>query len=124
MRSLEFDIPGLPRTPNFLLGRHWRTRSSHASKWKAYVNREVYLRWKGLPAERVKLTLTRFSSSQPDDDNLRGSFKPVVDGLVQSGVMRDDSPKHLVESVYRWERRPARLGFIRVLIEEVELPHA
>jgi hypothetical protein len=43
------------------------------------------------PLKRARLTLIRYSHRMLDYDGLVGSMKPVVDALVASGVLEDDS---------------------------------
>lgn len=48
---------------------------------------------KDLPPEPLKkavITLIRFNYRMLDFDGLVASFKPVVDGMVQAGVLIDD----------------------------------
>lgn len=43
------------------------------------------------PLEKAQITLVRYSHRMLDFDGLVGSMKPVVDGLVTAGVLKDDS---------------------------------
>lgn len=119
MKTLELEIKALPKTPNQLLGAHWRTRSSHAKKWLFLVQQAFMikgLQWK-LGLESAQLTLTRCSSMQCDADNLRSSFKSVVDALVKLGTIVDDNPTVIGTPVVLWEKARPRAGFIKVKIE-------
>jgi Holliday junction resolvase RusA-like endonuclease len=116
---LEFELAGLPKMPNQLLGSHWRTRSSHASKWKIRVFAEVYGKRPEAPLSKAKVILTRLSSVEPDHDGLQGSFKPILDGLVKAGVLEDDKPSVIGRPETIWEKAKPKQGKIRVRVEEV-----
>jgi Holliday junction resolvase RusA-like endonuclease len=116
---LEFDLPGLPKSPNELLGKHWRVRSRHANQWKTAVNMITAGRRPLKPLTFARLMMVRCSSVEPDDDNLRSSFKPIVDGLVNSGIISDDSSAVIGSPVVLWEKEAPRKGRIRVLVEEL-----
>lgn len=119
MKSIELEIKALPKTPNQLLGAHWRTRSTHAKKWMFYVQQAFMVRgiqWK-LGLEKAQLTLTRCSSMQCDADNLRSSFKSVVDALVKLGVIIDDKQSVIGEPVVLWEKARPKAGFIKLRID-------
>ena len=114
---IEFEIPGLPKMPNELLGSHWRIRSSNASKWFGLVMVAVNPFKRTKISSPARLTLIRYSAVEPDHDGLVGSFKAVIDGLVKCGVIPDDSPDH-IKAEYLWEKCPPKKGKIKVRIEE------
>lgn len=117
MYTFSFDIPGLPKMAN---GGHgnWRADHGQKKKWKQWVGECLMGRFPPKPLARARVTFTRFSSSEPDDDGLAHGFKPVRDALVIYGIIQDDKRKNL-EAVYRWERAKPKAGFIRVEIEEL-----
>lgn len=118
--EIYFEIPGLPKSPNALLGAHWRTRSAHAKKWHQYVKFAVMARPK-IPWRKVRLELTRYSSVRMDRDGVFGSFKPVVDGLRYAGVIEDDHDKCVVEWKASWEKAPPKKGYISVRVVNLEM---
>lgn len=121
---LDFRLKGLPPTTNGSHG-HWRVAAKKRKKWRDAVKLIASLRRPPAPLLRVKITLTRFSSSQPDYDNLVISFKSVVDGLKDAGVISDDKDKVVVQRDYRWEKSSPRQGQIRIQVEELaEEPRA
>jgi hypothetical protein len=120
--TVELVIVGLPKTPNQLLGAHWRVRSNNAAKWKGLVA-EAIKQAGGAPTEPLpfaRIHCTRVSSGKMDDDNLRGSFKSVIDGLKACGVIQDDSKEH-VEVTYTQERGPSGHGKIKVRVEALRI---
>lgn len=115
---LEFTIKGLPKMSNQLLRGHWASKQGHARKWKKAVDDVLKDRIKPpCPLISAVLTLTRHSSSRPDFDGLVSSFKAVVDGLVESGVLADDSHEVIGVPTYIWEKASPGKGFISVRVE-------
>jgi Holliday junction resolvase RusA-like endonuclease len=87
--------------------------------WKDLVWIEARLSKPDQPLERAHVSCTRFSGSQrPDETNLRSSFKPLIDALVNVGIMVDDDTKHMSEE-YDWQPSPGGEG--RVVIEVTEV---
>lgn len=117
-----FSLHGLPKTTNSNSRRHWSHQYREATKWKKAVlvalNSARMLPDK--PLAKARLTLTRFSSSCPDSDGLVSSFKHVIDGLVEAGVLVNDKFENIGMPVYQWEKCPPRKGFVRVMVEEIE----
>ena len=117
MFELTVMIPGLPKLPNTLRMAHWRTRATHTKEWKMYVHYCTYGRRPEKPLEKAKLTFTRCSTTEPDFDNLAMSFKPVMDGLVECGILVDDNPKIVGRPGYFWEKAKRNHGHIRIKIQ-------
>ena len=98
---------------------HWRYAHAEAQKWKQLVFFAVGSQKPIKPLDRVKLTLTRFSSVEPDFDGLVRGFKSVVDSLRHCGVMTDDKISNTGIWDCRWVKAPKNSGSIRVIVEEV-----
>jgi hypothetical protein len=47
------------------------------------------------PLESFKISITRYGARCLDYDNLISSFKPYIDGLKLSGVIKDDGWKYI-----------------------------
>lgn len=76
------------------------------------------------PLIQCEMILTRFSTRECDFDNLVASFKPVVDGLKDAGVILDDSSKVIVRREYRHRPAKPKQGKVRIEVIEVkESPH-
>lgn len=81
--------------PLTLNGRmHWAT--------KARVTREVraHVAWAMVhsqPCERIHVTLVYVprDKRRRDRDNLVATLKPCIDGLVDAGIVPDDSPEYV-----------------------------
>lgn len=114
---LEFEIEGLPKMSNTLLGASWQVRAGHAKLWKSRVANAVLPFKPPEPLAHAALELTRFSASEPDFDGLCSGFKSVVDGLVEAGVLQSDKPSCIGTPVFLWARCPRGKGHIRVRVE-------
>jgi hypothetical protein len=80
---------------NYANGRvHWRTESAYRKRWRLAVRLEARQRgWPTLPPRAPKhVHLDAWTFNRFDDDGLRNACKPVVDGLVDAGVLHSDGP--------------------------------
>jgi len=117
--NFTFIIHALPPTTNALNYRHWSVKRRHAVKWKRLVTLAVLSNRPTVPLQKARLKLTRFSSGRCDSDGLVSCFKHVIDGLVASGVLKDDSFKHIGMPTYEHKSAPQKKGYIQVEITEV-----
>lgn len=115
--KLEFEIMGLPKMSNQLLGQHWTRRSTHAKRWKRAVWAKAWPFKPPLPLSSAVLRLTRVSSVEPDHDGLVSGFKAIIDGLVEVGVIDTDKSSCIGAPQYAWERCAPSKGKIRVSVE-------
>ncbi|HRH25102.1 MAG TPA: hypothetical protein PLQ20_02065 [Candidatus Paceibacterota bacterium] len=93
----------------------------HAKKWKYQVLlscKRLYIC--DLQLKTAKLTLTRCSSIECDFDGLVGSFKHITDALVEAGVIENDKPSNIGQSVFLWEKAKPKQGKVRIKIETTE----
>lgn len=117
--SLAFELQGLPKMPNSLLGSHWRARAGHAQEWHRKMWRCAWHLKPEKPLERAVVTFTRYSSREPDFDGLAGSFKAVADGLVKCGIIVDDRPSCIGQPTYLWEKCAPKKGHVKIKVEGV-----
>ena len=115
MYRLEFELAGLPPTENS--HKHWAVAGRARKEWRQRTKLRVFMQRPAAPLESCKITCTRFSAVEPDRDNLARTFKSVVDGLVDAGIIKDDNPSIVKEFNCRWEKAPPKEGKIRVLVE-------
>lgn len=71
------------------------------------------------PLEKAKITCIRYSSAEPDFDNLAISFKSAIDGLRDAGIILDDKKKNIGMTTYMWEKTPPGAGKIKIIVEEM-----
>lgn len=119
---VQITIPGLPKTPN--IRQHWAAKAAHNKKWRKMAGEAAWAEWKkypqcGKPLQRVRLTLIRGSTKEPDLDNLVASFKSIIDGLKDAGIISDDNPRVVSEIKPRWEKAPRKAGYVKVIVEEL-----
>jgi hypothetical protein len=120
--TLTLSIPGLPKTTNAHRGKgHW-ARYREDLTWKTTVIGMCASAKPRVPLTRYTLTLTRFSSSEPDFDGLVSSFKVVVDALREAGVLADDRISNTGPWDCRWEKAKPKEGSIRVEVRSISSP--
>jgi hypothetical protein len=117
--ELEFEIPGLTKMSNQLLRGNWRTKHGHARKWKIAVLIAIGSNRPDTPIAKCRLKLTRCSARRPDYDGLVSGFKPIIDGLVEAGVLLNDSYENVDIPEYLHETCGAKDGKMRVRVIEV-----
>lgn len=114
---IKLTIPGKPELSNGSHG-HWATINKQRKRWHDAVARAIEYR----PTEPLKMCSIichRFSSNKCDYDNLVYSFKPLVDGLVHSGIIIDDDLFTIVDRKYLWSKTKRDKPFITIEVEEL-----
>lgn len=113
--TLQFELPGLPKTVNaHRSAGHW-ARKKHDDQWKE-ATRIISSKPADGPLSSFSLFLTRYSSNEPDYDGLVSSFKSIVDGLKEAGVIADDKLSNTGPWRCEWIKVPSTEGKIRVVI--------
>lgn len=116
--KLKITLPILPKSTNQQTRMHWAAKAKMVKEIKVAVLAIVGRNKPSKPLEHAKLVLTRHSASQPDYDGLVSSFKHVLDGLIECGVLEDDDWDHIGAPTYLWELAPRKKGFIQVIVLE------
>ena len=115
---IEFEISGLPKLINGGWGKsHWAVQAKYRREWRSLVSLIVATKRPDKPLNKAKLTLIRFSNTAPDPDNLAASFKHVIDGLVDAGVLVNDKYENIGMPNYLWEKTSPGKGKIKVIVE-------
>jgi Holliday junction resolvase RusA-like endonuclease len=128
MIELEVDVPGIPPNPNARLHRMAGARI-----------RKEFRRWSQMaalsaisdsghaddfPLERARVEATFFfkTKRRRDEDNLIASLKPLIDGLVDAGVLVDDdlSRLSLATPEVRVVAKSPRYEGVRLFVVEVQ----
>ncbi|MEH0791186.1 hypothetical protein ABJY94_19050 [Vibrio parahaemolyticus] len=88
---------------NEILRQHYATLDSYNKSWYLRIgrlvesNKKLIDSWLNLVSGNLLVFEgLEYSSSARDTDSSSGSFKPLVDGLVKAGLIKDDSPKFLL----------------------------
>lgn len=102
-RSVSFDWPRPPLSMNYRLHRMAEAKITATVRAEA---REAFM-WFG-PFERVEVTLTWWVKDRRrrDDENPTPTLKALCDGLVDAGVVPDDTHEFMVKNmpVIRYEQ--------------------
>lgn len=116
---IEITIHDLPKIITNGSKGSWKAAWAEARKWHRLVQEALILTQQvpEKPFKTAKLTLTRFSSNQPDFDNLAASFKHVVDGLVKAQVLENDKIDNIGYPDVAWTKCKRGEGKIIVKIE-------
>jgi Holliday junction resolvase RusA-like endonuclease len=123
--TISVVVPGIPPSPNQTRREHWARRAAEAKRWK----RDTYLaavsarnalltRYPGvilpLTEARVRCVIVTKSAVRRDPDNAIASMKPLIDGVVQAGILADDSFSVITDLSVAVERGPDQLVRIEV----------
>lgn len=117
---IEILLQGLPKTPNQLKTMHWAARAKHSKQWRSAARWMAFKSQPKQPLRQVRLTFIRGSSRQCDYDNGIASVKPLIDGLVDAGIIADDNPSIVKAVLFGWEKAPQKAGFMKIIIEPLE----
>lgn len=114
---LIFQLQGLPKTTNSGGRAHWSVKAKEAKKWRYAVYLITIGKTPDEPLKKANITFTRFSSFEPDYDGLVSSFKHVMDGLVDAGIIESDKPSVVGQPVYIHQRTKPKGGYIEVQVQ-------
>jgi Holliday junction resolvase RusA-like endonuclease len=119
MFKLEITLPFLTKPIN-AQSKNWR--AVHADRKK--IKESVAWRVKGLepkhPLRKAWVECERHSSNSPDYDGLVSSFKSVIDGLTEAGVIEDDNMEIIGMPSFRWFKAPKGKGFIVIRVYDYD----
>lgn len=112
--SLRLRFPRLPRLQSDTFGNKY-ARNRYRKEWHREVWAEVLAAGgkPSQPLDRAFIRCVRYSSAKPDEDNLYYSFKPLIDGLKQCGVIAEDNPD-VVKREVEWSRTPGKQGYVTI----------
>jgi hypothetical protein len=120
VRSLDVDVPHqvLPNRSNY---SHWRAASKAAKQLRS----ETHMLAHGLPRVETPARLEvvrRYAGRKRsmDRDNIAAGAKPMIDGLVDAGVLPGDTEEHLVLVYARQERVPLDMAGTLLRLRTIE----
>ena len=119
MYTERIQIFGLPKTINSIGRKHWTVKVREAKHWHHLVHLALGQRLPTKPLLKAKISCIRYSSRRPDYDGLVSTFKHVIDGLVECGVIEDDNFDVIGMPEFSWIKAKQKEGRIEVLIEEM-----
>ena len=94
---MQFTIP-IPQkvsTNVIYSGKHWTVRKQHADLYHQYIRAEVKPPEKGFEYPIDITYIFNFKGKLLDTTNCTYMVKLLEDGLVKSGIIEDDDPKHV-----------------------------
>lgn len=109
---IELRIQRKLKSPNEVLGRHWREKNRERKEWQRHIANAIVLSvgtagakailgpgadlvgCRGVCADRRRVEVIRFAPRPrnfiKDDDNLRFAVKPLLDALKRLALIKDD----------------------------------
>lgn len=118
--SLKFEISLMPLTLNQIMGKHWRSRHTNFKTIHKIIQAITHNKKPLKPVQKAKVTIWRYSSGTLDRDNMFFTFKPIVDGLVEAGVIQDDGFDQVKELYpYQIKIKRTEKPRVEVLVEEI-----
>lgn len=95
--SFILEIPKLADWLNLNQKEHWAPRNKRAQAWRhgAHIMARQARLPKGLIRVRVDAYVWKKTRVRYDPHNLMPTLKPVIDGLVDYGLLVDDSHEYL-----------------------------
>lgn len=91
MYTLKLEFKELPLSGNKLLAKQRYGRQDYFREWHTRVALMVLGRQPSAPLTKCLITIIRHHYRMLDFDGCVTSMKPVVDGLVKSAIIKDDS---------------------------------
>lgn len=116
---LEFTLDGLPPTLNRLNSMHYMAKARLNRDLRDAVMWEVGSHIPKKPLKRAKIKITRYSSTEPDGDNMTGGYKPIIDALRKCRVIENDKQSNIGNIETPWVKAPKNKGRIIVQVWEV-----
>lgn len=122
MYQLKLSFSQLPKSLNSKLRQHFHKLNKESHMWDFAVRQKLSPdNLPPKPLQKAKVKLTRHNYRFLDFDGLVGSMKPVIDAIVSSGVLLDDSWKVLGAWEVDQKFRPKAQGpLLEVEILEVQ----
>ena len=120
MYKLELTFHSLPKALNKALRTNRYKANAQNKGWDLLVFGMVRGKLPPEPLKFARITLVRHFWRTLDYDGLVGSMKPVVDALVDAGVLKNDSWETLGVWGVSQEFRSKKEGpLLTVVVEEV-----
>lgn len=100
MRTLRLIYEGPLSTVNARRRMHYQAVGRENRGIREWAGLAARHQWTGGPAETVTIEFVQTTTTRrmPDPDACQGASKPIIDGLVDAGVIPDDTGTH-VESI-------------------------
>lgn len=114
--TIHVPIAVMGRHPLSLNSRaHWAAKAKATKQWRTFAATRAH-NYPRLPFVDVTLTWIVADRRRRDEDNLYPLLKALCDGLVDAGVVDDDTPDRMGKRV-RIEHRPDENPHMELRIE-------
>lgn len=90
MYKLHLVIQGNPKSLNQTIRSNHFRNYTEKKKWEQIVCYLCKGKEPTRPLVKYNLKITRHASRMMDFDGLVGSLKPLIDGLILAGIIKDD----------------------------------
>lgn len=117
--SCTVEIEQLPKTANSIGKAGWWYTQAERKLWRRLVGHAFLGKQPIKPLKRSTLLCTRFSTTEPDLDNLYASFKFVIDGMKYNAIIEDDKSSN-IDLKCSWTKGKRGQGKIRIEITEIQ----
>lgn len=114
-KYIRIELPGLPPSLNGSHG-HWRAKAKEKAQWRSLACTIAKPFRFTQPLTSVHLRAVRYSPRAMDYDNLVASFKNIIDGLRDAGIIWNDDPKTIVKREYKWAKAKLGQGFVEITV--------
>lgn len=120
-RTLTFELELVPMR-NAYDRMHFRSQRRLKDRLAAEFTRQTPLA-SGIPFDRAKVEIVRYSSVEPDPDGLVGFVKPILDAMqcaskrhpYGASIITNDN-REVIELVVRWIKASPKAGKVVVLV--------
>jgi len=121
---IKLVIPKLPKSGNKIQNWHYHKRHQYNQDWYD----EVTICWRyyqedhkipNLPIKRAKVILTFYfpDRRKRDKENFVRGAKPIIDGLIYAGIIKDDNWDDIETQYYKaYDKQYPRT---EILVEEI-----
>ncbi len=115
-------IPPRELAPNYephsRIGHIIKTKKKKLMRNSGYEHGKAELgTWLGVG--RIKLTYTFYHYRKIDLDAYPSMMKNWVDGVVETGVVKDDDPEHVSYGEHQWVKTPKGESRVEIVVEEI-----
>ena len=96
LETLTIELQGIPDSPNQTRREHWAERGKNAAQWRLDakllgLDAANRAKWQTPDHATVEVVALFKDHKRHDPDNLIGAIKPIMDGIVDAGILPDDS---------------------------------
>jgi len=118
--EIRLELPKLANWLNLNRKEHWAPRNKRAQAWRhgAHMIARQNRLPKGFQRVQIDVYVWKKTKVRYDPHNLMPTLKPVIDGLVDYGLLADDSSEYLAGPfIHHGGYGPEKLVIVIKLLE-------